>query len=119
MPGGAHEQPKVQPVSKQSLFFRFYERAWRPFPRVRAAPFGRGLVSRPPKDSKAINSTVLEVVRKYDAGFDLSLNRTLNRNNVPEAWLRAELCERFGFWGEEQDSILREVNRNGRTTVVF
>jgi len=47
------------------------------------------------------------------------LNRKLDRNDIPETWLPERLCVRFGFCGEEYDSIPREVNQNGRATVVF
>jgi len=67
-------------------------------------------VSRTQKDSKQIKNTVLEVVRKDDGSFDLFLNRKLDRDNIPETWLSAESCARFGFCGEEYDSILREVS---------
>jgi hypothetical protein len=76
-------------------------------------------VSRTRKDSNQIKNTVLEVVKKNDGTFDLFLNRQLDRNNIPETWLPEQLCLRFGFCGEEYDSILREVNQNGRTTIVF
>jgi hypothetical protein len=75
-------------------------------------------VSRTRKDAQRA-STALEVVKRGDGTFDLFLNRKLDRNCIPEAGLPEELCVRFGFCGKEYDSILREVNRNGRTTVVF
>ncbi|MBZ5658489.1 MAG: hypothetical protein LAO56_24825 [Acidobacteriia bacterium] len=46
---------------------------------------------------------------------DLILNRKLDRNNIPEVWLPDEHCAHFGVCGEEYDSILRELNQNGRT----
>jgi hypothetical protein len=76
-------------------------------------------VSRTQKDSKQTKNTVLEVVKKNDGTFDLFLNRELDHKNIPEAWLPEQLCVRFGFCGEEYDSILREVNQNGRATIVF
>ena len=76
-------------------------------------------MSRTRKDSKQITNTVLEVVKKNDRTFDLFLNRELDHKNIPQAWLPEQLCVRFGFCGEEYDSILREVNQNGRETIVF
>jgi hypothetical protein len=58
-------------------------------------------------------------VRREDGTFDLFLNRKLDRSRIQEQWLPEELCVRFGFCGEEYDSILREVDQNGRTTVEF
>jgi len=57
-------------------------------------------------------------VKRDDGTFDRLLNK-LDRSRIPEAWLPEELCVRFGFCGEEYDSILREVAQNGKTTVVF
>jgi len=71
------------------------------------------------KDSNQTKNTVLEVVKKNDGTFDLFLNSELDHKNIPEAWLPQQLCVRFGFCGEEYDSILREVNQNGRATIVF
>ena len=74
-------------------------------------------VSRTKKDSKKITPAVLEVVN--DGTFDLFLNRKLDRSRILEEWLREELCVRFGFCGEQYDSIVSKLNQNGRTTVVF
>jgi hypothetical protein len=75
-------------------------------------------VSRTRKDSP-ITNTILEVVKRDDGTFDLFLNRKLDRNRIPETWLPEELCVRFGFCGEEYDSILHELNQNGRATIEF
>jgi hypothetical protein len=75
-------------------------------------------VSRTRKDAQNA-STALEVVKRDDGTFDLLLNHKLDCSRIPEAGLPKELCVRFGFCGKEYDSILREVNQNGRTTVVF
>jgi hypothetical protein len=74
-------------------------------------------VSRSRKDSK--QNRVLDVVKKPDGTFDLFLNRKPDRHDVPEAWLQEELCVRFGFCGEEYDSILRELNQHGRKELFF
>ena len=76
-------------------------------------------MSRTQKDSNQTANTVLEIVKTDDGTFDLFLNRKLDRSRVPESWLPDELCVRFGFCGEEYESILRDVTQNGRTTVVF
>ena len=76
-------------------------------------------MSRTRKDSKQITNTVLEVVKRHAGTFDLFLNRKLDRNLVSETWLAEELCVRFGFCGEECDSILRDVNQASRNTVAF
>ena len=59
------------------------------------------------------------MVKRNDGTFDLFLNRALDRSRVPEAGLTEELCVRFGYCGEEYRTILREVNKSGRTTLRF
>lgn len=76
-------------------------------------------MSRTRKDLKKIRNKVLEVVKRDDGTFDLFLNRDLDRSCIPEQWLPEELCVRFGFCGDEYNSILQEVHQNGRSTVEF
>jgi hypothetical protein len=57
----------------------------------------------------------LEVVRRDDGSYDLFLDDAPDRSSIPEQWLKEELSGRFGFCGEEYESILRGVNVNGRT----
>jgi len=59
------------------------------------------------------------VVKRDDGTFDLFLNGKLDHHRIPETWLPDELCVRFGFCGDEYDSILLELNENGRATVKF
>jgi hypothetical protein len=76
-------------------------------------------VSRTRKESKQISNTVFELVRKSDGTFDLLLNGKLDRADIPEPSPNEELCVRFGFCGEEHDSIALETATNGRATRVF
>jgi hypothetical protein len=71
-------------------------------------------VSRTRKDSRRATNRVLEVVRMDDGTFGLSLNGKLDRERIPEDGLNEQLCVRFGFCGEEYDSILHELAENGR-----
>jgi hypothetical protein len=61
----------------------------------------------------------LEVVKKNDGTFDIFLNRELDHENIPEAWLPEQLRVRSDSAVREYDSSLREVNQNGRATIVF
>jgi hypothetical protein len=76
-------------------------------------------VSRTRKDSKQTANTVLEIIRRDDGAFDLFLNGQPARANIAEGWLNEEVCVRFGFCGEEYDSIVRHLKRDGRARVVF
>ena len=69
-------------------------------------------MSRTRKDSQYSN-TVLEIVKTDDGTFDLFLNRKLDRSRIPATALPEELCGRFGFCGQEYDSILREIDQTG------
>ena len=73
-------------------------------------------MGRTEKDSPP-SKRFLEVVKRNDGTYDVFLNDAPDRSRIPERWLPEELCARFGFCGEECDSILREVNLNGRTTL--
>jgi len=70
-------------------------------------------VSRTQKDSPITNA-ILEVIKRDDGTFDLFLSRKLDRTRIVELWLPDELCVRFGFCGNEYDSILHEVNQKGQ-----
>ena len=54
-----------------------------------------------------------------DGTYDLFLNDGADRFAIPEKWLAEELCGRFGFCGEEYDSILRELNQTGRAKLTL
>jgi predicted SpoU family rRNA methylase len=77
------------------------------------------LVSQTRKDSNQTANTVLEVVKTDSGTFDLFLNGKLDRERIPEKWLNEELCVRFGFCGEEYESILDELTKAGRKRLVF
>ena len=76
-------------------------------------------MSRTLKDSRKATTRVLEVVRMDDGTFDLFMNGKLDRERVPEDGLNEQLCVRFGFCGEEYDSILQELAENGRKKLFF
>jgi hypothetical protein len=73
-------------------------------------------LSRTRKDAIKNTNLVLEVVKRDDGTYDLFLNHSLDRSQIPEMWLPEELRARFGFCGEEYRAILREVNQSGRWT---
>lgn len=63
------------------------------------------------KDAR--QNRVLEVVKREDGTFDLFLNRKLYLGQIPEDGLPQELCMRFGYCGDEYDTILRELGQSG------
>jgi len=66
-----------------------------------------------------MKDTVLEVVKREDGDFDLFLNGKLDQGQKPESSLSAWLCVRFGYCGEEYNSILKKVNLHGKATIVL
>jgi len=54
-----------------------------------------------------------------DRTFDLFMNGKLDREHIPEDELNEQLCVRFGFCGEEYDSILHELGESGRKKLFF
>ena len=76
-------------------------------------------MSRTRKDSRKSTNRVLEVVRRDDGTFDLFMNGELDRGRIPEDGLDEQLCVRFGFCGEEYDSIPLELLENGRKKLFF
>ena len=71
-------------------------------------------MTRTAKDSPYRKQRFLDVFKKADGSYDLFLDDSPIRTNIPEEWLESEVC-RFGFCGEEYRSILREVSLHGRT----
>jgi hypothetical protein len=80
---------------------------------------GGDAVSRTRKDSRKSANRVLEVVRMDDGTFDLFMNGKLDRGRIHKNGLNEQLCVRFGFCGDEYDSILRELVENGRKKLFF
>ena len=54
-----------------------------------------------------------------DGTFDLFMNGKLDRQRIPQDGLNEQLCVRFGFCGEEYDSIVHELAENGRKKLFF
>jgi hypothetical protein len=76
-------------------------------------------VSRTRNNSSTSRNTVLELVRRSDGAVDLFLDGKPDRTNIPEKWLNEEVCVRFGFCGEEYDSIVRDLTQHGRAMAMF
>jgi hypothetical protein len=75
-------------------------------------------MTRTAKDSPYRKQRFLDVFKKADGSYDLFLDDSPIRTNIPEEWLESEVC-RFGFCGEEYRSILREVSLHGRTRLTL
>jgi hypothetical protein len=69
--------------------------------------------------SQKSTNRVLEVVSREDGTFDLFMNGELDRGRIPVDGLNQQLCVRFGFCGDECDSILHELAENGRKKLFF
>ncbi|HEX4321184.1 MAG TPA: hypothetical protein VHZ52_09795 [Acidobacteriaceae bacterium] len=73
------------------------------------------------KDSsrRATNLNSLRIEKGNDGSFDLFLNGELIQARIPERWLPSEICERFGFCGQEYEAILHEARQSDSATVTF
>jgi len=76
-------------------------------------------MSRTSKDSRRQRDTVIEIVKVGVDSFDLLLNHELYRSSAPKAALPEWLCVRYGFCGDEYESILQTVECEGRKTIVL
>jgi hypothetical protein len=63
--------------------------------------------------------TVLEVVKSVDGTFELYVDRKLDRSNISERYLVDELCVRFGYCGQEFETIMKKIAENGRASMSF
>lgn len=76
-------------------------------------------MSRTDKDAAHSAKTVLKVTKREDGTFDIFLNQQLHRGTISETYLADELCARFGFCGEEYQSLVQEVHTIGSKTLVL
>lgn len=76
-------------------------------------------MSRTRKDSKKNAFHGLEIVKNHDGTFDFFLDRERTHGGLSLRSLEEELCVRFGFCGQEFASILDQVERDGRMTVLL
>lgn len=75
-------------------------------------------MSRTRKDS--LTSPVrreLEIVKNDDHTFDLFSDGKQTHAAISERLLNEELCVRYGYCGQEFNSIVEEVNLKGRKTL--
>ena len=78
-------------------------------------------LSRTDKDSRSKKTTrlVVEVRRNDNGTYELFSKGDLVASEVPDRWLDAELCGRFGLCGEEYQAIARQLNEFGKATVIL
>jgi hypothetical protein len=61
----------------------------------------------------------LEIVKNQDGTFEFFLDRERMHSGMSLRSLEEELCVRFGYCGQEFVSILEEVERDGRKTMLL
>jgi hypothetical protein len=59
----------------------------------------------------------IEVVQRADGLFDVLLNRVRQERPFEEWSMQEILCVRFGYCGEEFESILKDVRSEGSKTL--
>ena len=76
-------------------------------------------MTRTTEDSRKHKDTVIEVIKVGDDSFDLVLNHEVYRANALQSALPEWLCVQYGFSGDEYESILREIERDGRKVIAL
>lgn len=56
---------------------------------------------------------VWEFVRKPDGSYAITHNHELLADSIPEKWFASQICEEYGFCGQESVYICTEVSRSG------
>jgi hypothetical protein len=76
-------------------------------------------VGRTHKDehAKKTVSIILEVLKNTDNTYEVFYKGEHVLSRVQQRWLDQELCVRYGYCGDEFDSIIRQLNDSGRATV--
>lgn len=59
------------------------------------------------------------VVVKGDDRYDMFLSGRPFTGRIAEQSLRELLWARFGFWGDESETIMEDINENGRKTILL
>jgi len=59
-----------------------------------------------------------EIHKKSDGTFAIFQNRELLQDSIPDKWLEAELG-RYGFCGQEDTEIRRQLDLRGRAEVAL
>lgn len=75
-------------------------------------------MSRTRKDSIQ-HGTIVEVVKREDGTFDFFRNHKLDRERIPFDGLVDEICVRYGYCGQEFDSIVGQLQTEGNATMRF
>lgn len=73
------------------------------------------------KDSRSKKTTnhLLEVRKNDNSTYEVFWKGSLVRSEVPEHFLDAVLCVKYGFCGEELEAIIRQLDESGKAVVVL
>jgi hypothetical protein len=76
-------------------------------------------LDRTHKDERAKKTAtiILEVLKNSDSTYEVFYKGEHVGNRVQQHWLEPELCVRYGYCGDEYDSIIRQLNDSGRATI--
>jgi hypothetical protein len=60
---------------------------------------------------------IWEFLRRADGTYSITHNGKLLFDSIPEKWLATQICEEYGFCGQEYQFICAALDRSGRFTV--
>jgi hypothetical protein len=60
---------------------------------------------------------IWEFLRKADGTYSVTHDGKLLADSIPEKWLATQICEEYGFCGQESQYICTELYRSGMCTV--
>jgi hypothetical protein len=58
-----------------------------------------------------------EFLRKPDGSYSVTHNGEPVADSIPEKWFATQICEQYGFCGQESQYICTELERSGMCTV--
>jgi len=60
---------------------------------------------------------IWEFLRRADGTYSVTHNGQLLSDSIPEKWLATQICEEYGFCGQESQYICAALDRSGKCTV--
>jgi hypothetical protein len=63
--------------------------------------------------------TIWEFVKREDGTYAVFRQHRLLKENIPENWFFQQICTDYGFCGEEEIEIRREIEKSGKCTLVL
>ncbi len=66
-----------------------------------------------------MNQNVWEFIRNEDGTFAVLHNGKRMCDGIPENWFDAQICQHYGFCGQEVVEIRRQIEAGGKAVLVL